>query len=137
MDDPKTKLVRAWLAKANRDLESARRLAGEPAAYLDTAIYHCQQAAEKALKAFLVYRQVAFEKVHNLSLLLEYCADVDPAFRELSDAAADLTPYATAFRYPDEFFEAEPDKEQFNQAFRQAEQTLQFVLQRLPKDILP
>ena len=78
-----------------------------------------------------------FEKVHNLSVLLEYCADIDPAFRGLADAAADLTPYATAFRYPDEFFESEPDKEQFNQALGQAEQILQFVVQRLPKDVLP
>jgi HEPN domain-containing protein len=137
MDDPKAKLVRAWLVKANRDLGSAKRLASEPAAYLDTAIYHCQQAAEKTLKAFLVYRDVVFEKVHNLSVLLEYCADIDPAFRDLADAAADLTPYATAFRYPDEFFESEPDKEQFDQALKQAEQILQFVLQRLPKDTLP
>ena len=137
MDDPKTRLARAWLVKANRDLGSAQRLAGEPAAYLDTAIYHCQQAAEKALKAFLVYRDVAFEKVHNLSVLVEYCADIDPAFRELADAAADLTPYTTAFRYPDEFFEAEPDQEQFNQAFGQAKQILQFVLERLPKSVVP
>ncbi len=137
MDDPKSKLVRAWLVKANRDLGSARRLSGEPGAYLDTAIYHCQQSAEKALKAFLVYHDVAFEKVHNLSMLLEYCADVDRTFRELSGAAADLTPYATAFRYPDEFFESEPDREQFDQALKQAEQILRFVLQRLPKGFLP
>jgi HEPN domain-containing protein len=24
--------------------------------YLDTAVYHCQQAAEKAIKAYLTYR---------------------------------------------------------------------------------
>jgi HEPN domain len=37
--------------------------------YLDTAVYHCQQAAEKALKAFLTARDIAFEKTHNLVAL--------------------------------------------------------------------
>ena len=132
MDDPKTALAQSWLAKARRDLESAKRLASEPAPYLDTAIYHCQQCAEKALKAFLIHHNVKFEKVHNLDVLLGYCAEVDSGFDVLSDAASNLTPYATAFRYPDEFFESEPERQQFDEAVRQAEQILDFVSQRLP-----
>jgi hypothetical protein len=46
MDEPKAELVRSWLTKAKRDLGSAERLANEPAPYLDTAIYHCQQTDE-------------------------------------------------------------------------------------------
>ncbi len=137
MDKSKAALVRSWLLKAQHDLGSAKRLANEPSPYLDTAIYHCQQAAEKALKAFLVYRDVQFEKIHNLSVLLEYCADIDPGFRSLSDAASSLTPYATAFRYPDEFFEPEPNQRQFDEALRQAEQIADFVVQRLPKEMRP
>lgn len=49
MDDPKIELVQSWLTKARNDLGSARRLASDPDPYLDIAIYHCQQAAEKAL----------------------------------------------------------------------------------------
>ena len=52
MDEPKKELVRAWIDKARSDLGSAQRLATEPDPFLDTAIYHCQQAAEKAFKAF-------------------------------------------------------------------------------------
>jgi len=133
MDDAKTTLVHSWLAKARRDLESAKRLASEPAPYLDTAIYHCQQCAEKALKAFLIQHDVKFEKVHNLDVLLGYCAEVDPGFNTMSDAASNLTPYATAFRYPDEFFEPEPAKQQFDEAFHHAERILKFVLRRLPE----
>jgi HEPN domain-containing protein len=137
MDNPKIKLVRSWLNKARHDLGSAKRLAGEPAALLDTAIYHCQQAAEKSLKAYLVYRDVRFDKVHNLTALLEYCSDLDPAFREFSDAAANLTPYATAFRYPDEFFEEEPSKAEYDVALQQAASLLAFVSSVLPKDAQP
>ena len=100
---------------------------------MDTAIYHCQQAAEKALKAFLVYRDIEFEKVHNLNTLLELCAEVEPSFKELSDAASNLTPYATAYRYPDEFF-GEPEKEEFESALQQAERILAFVSKLLPND---
>jgi HEPN domain-containing protein len=47
--EAKHELVRSWLVKAARDLASASRLAAGPEPYLDTAIYHCQQAAEKAV----------------------------------------------------------------------------------------
>ena len=50
MTDAKTLLVRSWLIKAQRDLASARVLAANDPPLLDTAIYHCQQASEKAVK---------------------------------------------------------------------------------------
>ena len=39
----------AWLIKAENDLESAKKLMAGDNAILDTAIYHAQQSAEKAL----------------------------------------------------------------------------------------
>ena len=47
--------AKAWMVKAWRDLETARRAAGGEPPFYDIAVYHCQQAAEKAVKAFLVY----------------------------------------------------------------------------------
>ncbi|HYN76434.1 MAG TPA: HEPN domain-containing protein [Lamprocystis sp. (in: g-proteobacteria)] len=88
------------MEKARRDLASAIRLLdGEPP-YLDTAVYHCQQAAEKALKGFLAGRGRSLRRVHDLVLLLAECTELDPSFDPLADAAAMLTPYGTAFRYP-------------------------------------
>ncbi len=47
--------VLEWMEKADEDLEAARRLlSGEP--LTAPAAFHCQQASEKALKAFLVSR---------------------------------------------------------------------------------
>jgi HEPN domain-containing protein len=100
MADPATLLSAQWMEKARRDLASAMRLLdGEPP-YLDTAVYHCQQAAEKALKGFLACRRRPLRRVHDLVLLLDECAELDPSFDQLADAAAMLTPYGTAFRYP-------------------------------------
>jgi HEPN domain-containing protein len=49
MDEATYELTRTWLVKARADLGSAHKLASGPDAYLDAAIYHCQQAAEKAV----------------------------------------------------------------------------------------
>jgi HEPN domain-containing protein len=60
MDEAKRELVQNWLTKAQRDLAAARKFSTEPDPYLDTAIYHCQQAAEKAVKGFLVFHDQDF-----------------------------------------------------------------------------
>ena len=52
--------TRAWLAKALDDLESARVLAN--ARLEGTALYHCQQAAEKSLKSVSDLAQLAVSK---------------------------------------------------------------------------
>jgi HEPN domain-containing protein len=70
---PHEEEVKAWLQKAYSDLRSAQILATHGAIVLDTATFHCQQAAEKALKAFLVWRAVPFDRVHNLTYLLDLC----------------------------------------------------------------
>jgi HEPN domain-containing protein len=40
--------------------------------------FHCQQPAEKVLKAFLVWKAARFEKVHSLTYLLDFCEGQDP-----------------------------------------------------------
>ncbi|MGH7493132.1 MAG: HEPN domain-containing protein [bacterium] len=137
MADPKNELVKSWLTKARNDLGSARRLASDPDPYLDTAIYHCQQAAEKAFKAFLVYHDIEFEKKHNLPMLVDLCSNIDSNFQGFQNAATILTPYATVFRYPGEFFEPEPDQQQVDEALKLAEEILEFVSNQLPKDSRP
>jgi HEPN domain-containing protein len=98
--DPAASLSAQWMEKARRDLASAIRLLdGEPP-YLDTAVYHCQQAAEKALKGFLASQGRPLRRVHDLIVLLDECTELDPSFDRLAHAAAALTPYGTAFRYP-------------------------------------
>jgi HEPN domain-containing protein len=59
--------VKAWLQKAHSDLRAAQILATHGPVVLDAAVFHCQQAAEKALKAFLIWKAVPFDRVHNLT----------------------------------------------------------------------
>ena len=69
MDDTRRELLRSWLTKAASDLRSARVLGSADDAPLDTAIYHCQQTAEKAVKAFLVSKEISPEKTHDIRKL--------------------------------------------------------------------
>src|SRR5438045_4916029 len=99
--------AKAWMIKAWRDVETARRAAtGEPPFY-DMAVYHCQQSAEKAVKAFLVHRGKPYEKTHDIEVLTDLAYEIEPGFSQLSDAADALTPYATRFRYPNATFAIE------------------------------
>src|SRR5882672_9266014 len=92
--------AKAWMVKAWRDLESARRVAAGQPPFFDVAVYHCQQAAEKAVKAFLVHKGKPYERTHDIEVLVDLAGEIEPAFSELADPADALTPYASRFRYP-------------------------------------
>ena len=98
---------------------------------MDTAIYHCQQTAEKAIKGFLLYHDQRFEKTHDLRDLIARTLPIDPSFSFLNDEADLLTPYATAFRYPEE--EIGPTKDQFDDAITAAERIYHFILTKHPE----
>lgn len=129
MDDSKRELVSAWLRKARSDLGSARKLLAGAEVFPDTAIYHCQQAAEKALKAYLVAVDKPPAKTHNLVLLVQECTDVHPGFERWMDAAEALTPYATIYRYPDEM--EPPDLDEAAAALPVADGIVGFVAEML------
>ena len=128
--DAKQSLVRNWLHKARRDLLSAKRLARGPDPYLDTAIYHCQQCVEKAIKGWLVYHDQSFEKTHDLRLLVTLASEVESQFTQWFDVAEQVTPYATAYRYPGEILE--PTEDEYQQAFKAASRFYDFVCSVLP-----
>ena len=135
MDKATIHEVRQWLHKADHDLRSAARLmSGDEEPLLDTAVYHCQQAAEKALKAYLTAHGVTFSKIHLLSPILSLCTDIDSSFVQLSDAAELLTPLATEFRYPGDILE--PDPSDAEEAYRVAEYVVTFVSSKLPNLVL-
>ena len=132
MDCEQRHEVQQWLLKSQRDLEAARRLFSGEDPLLDIVVYHCQQSAEKALKAYLCYCDAIINKTHNLNILLEYCQSLGMNINELWICAETLTPYATEFRYPGDLLE--PEKEDAEEAIEMATQIYSFVLQNLPSD---
>lgn len=118
-----------WLRKAERDLATARRLMLGEMPLRDTGVYHCQQAVEKGLKAFLTYHNTPHQKTHNLVALLDVAEKIDASFARWLEAAKTLTPYATEFRYPGEI--VEPAEGEAAEALDHAEGFLRFLNEKL------
>jgi HEPN domain-containing protein len=137
MDDIRLQLLRSWVTKAANDLRAARIFGAVEDAPLDIAIYHCQQAAEKAVKAFLVFKELTPEKTHDIVKLVLAATAHEPRFSELRDMAATLTPYAWEFRYPDDLADTYPTREEFDEALEFAQTIDDFVLNLLPTEARP
>lgn len=95
--------VKEWLDFAQMDLSSAKHLYDtfypRP---LQIICYHCQQAAEKALKAVIVAKGKpgGMPKMHDLEFLLNQMKNYVEIKEELWDYAEALTPYGIEIRYP-------------------------------------
>lgn len=132
MDD-KEELVKNWLIKAQHDLLAAKKLSVGQEVYMDVAIYHCQQACEKAVKGFLVLHNQEFPKTHDIRLLIQLAIRFNPNFQQYQEAAEILTPYATEFRYPGDILE--PTLEEVQNALKKAEEVFNFVSSILSGEI--
>jgi HEPN domain-containing protein len=135
MNEAKRQLVQSWLTKAKHDLTSARVLAAQVEPLLDTAVYHCQQAGEKAVKGFLTFCDCEFERIHDVERLIRLALPYEGRFAEWVDVGRLLTPYATFFRYPGIMIE--PSTSEFEQAISAATELYEFVLSLLPAEALP
>ena len=99
---------------------------------LDAAIYHCQQSAEKSIKAYLTDKNIPFRKIHDISYLVSIAINIDPDFAELLDPAEKLSPYAVEYRYPDD--ELEPDIEKVKEALKLANTFFDFIMQKIQNE---
>src|SRR5947209_20399167 len=131
MADAPASEAKAWMVKAWRDSETARRAANGQPPFYDVAVYHCQQAAEKAVKAFLVHHGKPYEKTHDIEVLVDLACEIENSFSKLADAADALTPYATQFRYPNATFALEPQPSEYDEAQQHALAIYKFVLNLL------
>ena len=123
-----------WLTFARTDYESAKYLNGAPfhPRPLNVICYHCQQAAEKAVKALIVYfgSQGGMPKVHDISFLLNQIKhivqekkgiEVEHSLLLIADS---LSKYGVAPRYPNEI---EVDERQVKKALADSEVILNWV----------
>jgi HEPN domain-containing protein len=92
-------LARATLRKARVDLRLAE-LAASDRALLEpwAACFHAQQAAEKAIKAVLIEKQVEFPRTHDLERLRRLLPE-DAGMPFATAETTWLTDFAAAGRY--------------------------------------
>ena len=104
---PTNPQVMQWLDIAQKDYDVAKHLydAFRPMP-LEIICYQSQQAGEKALKAVYIFLNIpgGVPKTHDLTMLLNqvhHAVAIPPRFL---DAGVEITPYASAARYPSEAY---------------------------------
>jgi HEPN domain-containing protein len=100
---------------------------------LEDALFHCQQACEKALKAFLAWHDVPIRKTHSLEEVGEQCLRIDPSLGEVVDTAVPLTEFAWAYRYPGA--PEEPEPASVDQAIDTTVVLVEAIVDRLPAEL--
>ena len=121
--------VQQWLEKARKDLATGEILLRAEFEDYENAGFHAQQAAEKFIKAFLVRHQIQFPKSHDIAVLRQLVARVDPRLAEKLAAADALTPYGVGFRYPGDLPSVSHDEGET--ALRLAEETRALIMESL------
>lgn len=100
--------IQKWITIAEHDILNAQTVIEYQPIVLDTACFHCQQAVEKFLKAFLIFKGKEITKTHNVKFLLEESSNLDVDF--LGVDIKNLNDFAIDVRYPDDYMMPELDE---------------------------
>ena len=124
-----------WLEYARKDINVADQLFEKqqnPRHRPHEAIlFHCQQGAEKAIKAYIVQCGTFPPKTHDLQDLLSICLRNDNQFANtrIAKHCAFLTPFAVIVRYPKHSIVL--DSAQSERGLNSAKRIYDFICERL------
>ena len=94
--------IKRWINKGDHDLGTAIITYMHIPEYVDTITFHCQQATEKYLKAYLIFHSTAFKYSHDLVYLLDLIVQKDSTMDMYYEKLSELQGYAVEIRYPNE-----------------------------------
>jgi HEPN domain-containing protein len=118
-----------WLEEANWDLENARILFRSDR--FNTVVFHCQQAAEKAVKALLYHNKINGWGHSIHSLLEKYKEIKNFKLDDIESIALSLDKHYITTRYPDALPNIAPHKaynrQEAETAINQAIKIINFV----------
>jgi HEPN domain-containing protein len=89
-----------WIQIADDDFYSAKILNESVRKPYEIICYHCAQATEKYLKAYLAYNDRIPPKTHNLLLLHELCIEITNSFENIRTECSLMNRFANEIRYP-------------------------------------
>lgn len=93
-----SKVPKDWMRYAQIDfLWGVQQIIFEE--YYEIPCFHLQQAAEKAVKAIIVFHGVEPQRTHSILALLEELEQLQPVPQHIFEASF-LTPFAGRTRYP-------------------------------------
>lgn len=91
----------AWFDKGHRDLELAMAMLPYWEKFPDILCYHCQQAAEKQLKALLLHHGQSVKRTHDLEELLDLLKVFESSIDvKYYNNALKINDYSILMRYP-------------------------------------
>jgi len=122
--------AKEWQRFAEMDLDSAIHLSSMHPAPVEIICYHCQQSAEKFLKAYLVLKGIDPPRIHDLDELRKACLRYASAFSGIADSCSDLTAYGVQPRYPLGLVLEEQD---MKRALDNAQSVREFILTLVPE----
>jgi HEPN domain-containing protein len=126
--------IRRWVEKAENDLRNAEYvLTLKEDCPTDTVCFHCQQCAEKYLKALLIFRGVDFPKTHDLVLLFNLSINECELSLQIGEVQP-LNRYSVEARYPGDWDPIE--RQEAAEAVNMARGVRDAVRNVLPKDAL-
>ena len=96
-----SKVYEEWIKKAQTDLRGATILF-EASGTEELVAFHCQQAVEKFLKAFLIKETGILHNGHYLLGLLKKCYQIDEDLKKYINHITFLNSYYIETRYPSE-----------------------------------
>lgn len=124
-------LVKEWFRFAANDLIVARHCYQDlHPKQTEIACYHCQQCVEKALKGFLIFKDIEPPKIHILPQLCQMCMELDTSFSTMLDKCNYLTQFGSAMRYPQEL---SPDDSITTSAIAKANDVFVFCASKIPE----
>lgn len=123
--------INKWIKKSENDLLAVEIILNSKSAPADVVCFHCQQAAEKQLKAYCIKLDVVFEKSHDLIYLLDLVnkktnGGVDD---DIYLKCEKINDYAATIRYPMEKYE--PTLPEAKEAYPIALRVKEYILQKL------
>jgi HEPN domain-containing protein len=124
-----------WLEEADWDIENARILFKNER--YNTAVFHSQQSAEKAVKALLFHNNINGWG-HSIFTLIESYKELKKEdLEDISNYALSLDKHYITTRYPDALPDLPPhkayNKQEAELAISQAEKIISFVKEEIRK----
>ena len=129
-----TELIKQWIEKADHDLGTAIITHKHIPKYKDTIAFHCQQAVEKYLKAFLLKLGIPIKRTHDLVFLMEQIDQHEKIEHEWFEKVFELQDLAIEIRYPDQVIEL--TDEDINTAIQIAIAFRKMILDKMGLDIV-
>jgi HEPN domain-containing protein len=119
-----------WINRARSSLNIAKELNHE-GIYLEDLCFQAQQAAEKALKAVMIFLSIRPPYTHNLNTLLLQLNERIKIPEDISDVI-DLNDYAVQTPYPGDFSPIE--MQEYQNAIKIAESTVNWAEDYIEKN---